>query len=69
MTDMPLDIFFAYIMVGGLAAMFLGFLLLRLTLTRRLKKKLEATGDYWDSGTLDFGFLNTTITAWACVIP
>lgn len=69
MTDMPLDIFFAYIMVGGVAAMFLGCLLLRLTLTRRLKKVLTATGDYWDSGTIDFGLINTTIFAWACTMP
>ncbi len=49
--------------------MLLGFLLLRLTLTRRLKKKLEATGDYWDSGTIDFGFINTATFAWACTMP
>jgi len=49
--------------------MMLGFLVLRLTLTRRLKKKLKETGDYWDSGTLDFGFLNTALFAWACTMP
>ncbi len=47
--------------------MILGLLVLRLTLTRRLKKKLKATGDYWDSGTIDFGFINTSLFAW--VIP
>ena len=49
--------------------MFLGLLVLRLTLTRRLKKKLKATGDYWDSGTIDFGLFNTAIFAWACTMP
>lgn len=69
MPDIPVDIFFAFIMLGGVASMFLGFLALRLTLTHRLKKKLKATGDYWDSGTIDFGFINTTIFAWACTMP
>lgn len=49
--------------------MMLGILLLRLTLTHRLKKKLKATGDYWASGTLDFDFLNTIIFGWASGTP
>ncbi|WP_339805446.1 hypothetical protein [uncultured Marinobacter sp.] len=69
MTDVPLDIFFAFTMLGGVATMLLGLLVLRLTLTRRLKKKLKPTGDYWDSGTIDFGFINTSLFAWACAIP
>ena len=69
MTDIPLDILFAFIALGGVASMHLGLLVLRLTLTRRLKKKLEATDDYWDSGTIDFGFINTALFAWACTMP
>lgn len=69
MRDIPVDIFFAFIMLAGGAVMILGLLLLRLTLTRRLKKKFKATGDYWETGTLDFGFLNTMLFAWACTIP
>ncbi|MCH8498932.1 MAG: hypothetical protein LAT63_10665 [Marinobacter sp.] len=49
--------------------MLLGFLILRLTLARRLKKKLRATGEYWETGTLGFGFMNTILFAWACTIP
>ena len=49
--------------------MFFGLLILRVTLTRRLKKKLKETGDYWDSGTIDFGIINTSLFAWACTIP
>ena len=69
MTDIPLDILIGFITLGGVASMILGLLLLRLTLTRRLKKKLAATGDYWNSGTLDFGLINTSLFAWACTIP
>lgn len=46
-----------------------GLLVLRLTLTRRVKKELRPKGEYWESGTLDFGFLNTYLFAWACVLP
>ncbi|PAU79807.1 hypothetical protein CK501_11435 [Halovibrio salipaludis] len=69
MANMPLHIFFAFIVLGGVASMMLGILLLRLTLTYRLKKKLKATGDYWASGTLDFDFINTIMFAWACATP
>lgn len=69
MTDMPLEILIAFIGLGGGASMLLGALLLRLTLTRRLKKKLKATGDYWASGTIDFDYINTALFAWACTIP
>lgn len=69
MTDIPLDIYFAVTGLGGGASMFFGLLLLRLTLTHRLKKKLRATGDYWDTGSIDFGFINTSLFAWACAIP
>ncbi|MCH8498935.1 MAG: hypothetical protein LAT63_10680 [Marinobacter sp.] len=67
--DIPLDVLFALIGLGSGACMLLGFLILRLTLTRRLKKKLKATGEYWETGTLDFGFMNTILFAWACTIP
>ncbi|TDT37733.1 hypothetical protein DES49_2693 [Halospina denitrificans] len=66
MINMPLHILFALIGLGAIASSMLGALLLRLTLTRRLKKKLKATGDYWHSGTIDFDFINTIIFAWAC---
>lgn len=69
MTYMPLAGLAAFTAVGGLLCGFLGALVLRLTLTRRLKKKLKATDDYWNSGTLDFGFLNTFFFAWACTLP
>ena len=69
MIDMPFDIVIAYLTLSGGASMFFGLLLLRVTLTRRLKKRLKATSDYWDTGTLDFGFINTSLFAWACAIP
>ncbi|MCH8498936.1 MAG: hypothetical protein LAT63_10685 [Marinobacter sp.] len=69
MIDMPLEIFIGFITLGGGFCMLFGFLILRLTLTRRLKKKLKATGEYWETGTLDFGFMNTILFAWACTIP
>ena len=69
MTDIPLDILIGFITLGGGASLVLGLLILRLTLTRRLKKQLTATGGYWDSGTIDFGFINTALFAWACTIP
>tara|TARA_R110002012_G_scaffold308902_1_gene515602 strand:- start:949 stop:1311 length:363 start_codon:yes stop_codon:yes gene_type:complete len=69
MANHSLTSFFALLGLGGGASMFFGLLLLRLTLTHRLKKKLRATGDYWDTGTLDFGFINTSLFAWACAIP
>lgn len=66
---MLLATFLAITGVIGISLFMLGFLVLRLTLTRRLKKELQPTGDYWETGTLDFGFLNTALFAWACVIP
>lgn len=66
---MPLHILMAFISAGGAISMLLGLVVLRLTLTRRLKKKLKPTDDYWETGTLDFGLMNTTLFAWACVLP
>ena len=69
MIDIPLDVLFALIALAGALSMFFGLLVLRITSTRRLKKKLQATGEYWETGTLDFGFLNTAMFAWACTMP
>lgn len=69
MTGMPLDILISCIGLVGIATALLSVLILRLTLTRRLKKKLKATDDYWETGTLDFGFLNTYVFALACTLP
>ncbi|MCH8498934.1 MAG: hypothetical protein LAT63_10675 [Marinobacter sp.] len=69
MIDMSLIVLFDAVALGGIVSMFLGLILLRLTLTRRLKKKLKATDEYWETGTLDFGFLNTIMFAWACTMP
>ena len=69
MHDIPLDIYFAFMGIGGGASMLLGLVILRLTLTRRLKKKLMETDSYWDSGSIDFGFFNTAVFAWACAVP
>ena len=66
---MPPDILVSLIGIAGIATALISLLVLRLTLTRRLKKKLQATDDYWDSGTLDFGFLNTYVFAYACTLP
>lgn len=63
------EIIIALIACSGGGVMLLCMVLLRVTLTRRLKKHLQRRGEYWDSGTLDFGFLNTAIFGWACVIP
>lgn len=49
--------------------MLLALVYLRLTLTRRLRKQLEPKGEYWKSGTLDFGFFNTIIFALPCTFP
>ena len=69
MTRMPLDIFVAMVSVSGIALAIVCLILLRVTLTRRLKKHLKARDKYWESGTLDFGFLNTYIFAYACTLP
>ena len=66
---MPLDVFVAMVAVGGIALAIVCLVLLRFTLTRRLKKHLEASDRYWESGTLDFGFFNTYIFAYACTLP
>lgn len=65
LTEMVLAIF------GILSAsvFMLSFFLLRMTLTRRIKKYLKPRGEYWNSGTLDFDFINTAIFCWTCVIP
>jgi hypothetical protein len=55
--------------VAGSATMLLAMIYLRLTLTRRLRRQLEPRGEYWKSGTLDFGFFNTIIFALACALP
>jgi len=68
MTNHSLATLFAFIKLSGVISMLLGLLVLRLSLTRRLKKKLQENGDYWDSGAIDFGFINTVIFAWACTI-
>lgn len=66
---MPLHVLIAILgMLSGFS-MLLGLVFLRLTLTRRLKKELKPRGEYWESGTLDFGFMNTALFAWACVLP
>jgi len=69
MKYMPLDVVIAFIAGSSMIIAMLSVLILRLTLTRRLKKKLKASDDYWESGTLDFGFLNTFVFAWACTLP
>lgn len=66
---MVLQTFLAVVGMGAIVASLLSVLILRLTLTRRLKKDLQPPGSYWDSGTLDFGFLNTYLFAWACILP
>ncbi|MAL97288.1 MAG: hypothetical protein CL583_02460 [Alteromonadaceae bacterium] len=69
MPEISLQTFFGLVGLAGAASMLLGLLVLRLTLTHRLKKKLKPNGEYWDSGTLDFGFINTALFAWACTLP
>lgn len=66
---MSLADYFAVIGACGGLAMIFGLLVLRLTLTHRLKKRLKPTGDYWETGTLDFGIMNTALFAWACTLP
>src|SRR5690554_1675500 len=69
MSAMPLHVMIAFVSVGGGIAMWLGLIALRLTLTRRVKRELKPKGEYWETGTLDFGFLNTALFALACVLP
>jgi hypothetical protein len=64
-----LELILALIAGSGAGVMLLSMVLLRITLTRRLKKHLKPRDEYWESRTLDFGFLNTAIFGWACVIP
>ena len=56
---------------GSICALifFICFVLLRLSLTKRIKKTLLPKGEYWDSGTLDFDFINTAIFCFACAVP
>lgn len=65
----PLHVVIAIVGLMGCFSMLFGWLLLRLTLTRRLKKELKPKGEYWETGTLDFGLLNTIAFAWAIVLP
>ena len=60
---------FTLIGSGSILTMIFTFIILRLTLCHRLKHALKAKGEYWDTGTLDFGLFNTALFAWACVIP
>ena len=70
MTDLPVDIYFGFIILGGAAISVLSIVFLRLTLTHRLKAKLMETDDYWDPlGTINFDFFNTAVFAWACIAP
>ena len=69
MTSMPVNVVIAFISGSSIMIAILSLLVLRLTLTRRLKKKLKASDDYWETGTLDFGFLNTYVFAFACTLP
>ncbi|WP_339806805.1 hypothetical protein [uncultured Marinobacter sp.] len=66
---MQLHIFLAFLGVASAVVSLLSVVLLRFTLTRRLKNRLQPTDDYWDTGTLDFGFMNTYLFAWACTVP
>ena len=61
----------AFILIGTLSGftMLITLILLRLTLGHRLKRALQARGEYWDTGTWDFGFYSTILFMWACVIP
>lgn len=69
MTSLTLEIILALVGISGAAIMLISMILLRLTLTSRLKKDLESKGQYWHSGTVDFDLINTAIFGWACVIP
>lgn len=69
MTDASLTTLFALLGAVGASLMVLGLLILRLTLTRRLKASLSVTDQYWHSGAIDFGLANTALFAWACAIP
>lgn len=66
---LQLHIILAFVGVIAAVGSLLSVLILRLTLTRRLRNKLQPTGDYWETGALDFGFMNTYLFAWACTIP
>lgn len=66
---LQVHIIFAVIGVVAALASIFSVVMLRVTLTRRLKIKLKPNGGYWETGALDFGFLNTYLFAWACTIP
>lgn len=69
MTELNIDIIVALIGALGAVTMIVAMIVLRLTLTRRLKKDLESSGQYWRSGTIDFDLINTALFGWACLIP
>jgi len=53
----------------GSALLIFSIIILRITLTHRLKKQLKAEDRYWESSGVDFGMVNTLLYTWACVIP
>lgn len=67
-TDL-IEIMVAIFGIVSAAVFLFSFFILRMTLTRRIKKYLKPRGNYWDSGTLDFELMNTAMFCWACVIP
>lgn len=69
MTFLPLNLVIAFIAGISIIIAVMSLLILRFTLTRCLKKKLKASDEYWETGTLDFGFLNTYVFAYACTLP
>lgn len=69
MSEVDIEIMVSLIGVSGAVTMLVSMVVLRLTLTRRLKKDLEPSGRYWRSGTIDFDLINTALFGWACVIP
>lgn len=60
---------FSIVGVGVFFLLLASLILLRVTLGRRLDSLLKQRGTYWHCGTLDFGFFNTMIFAWAVVVP
>ena len=69
MNSTEFQLIFSFVAVIAGFTMLVTLILLRLTLGHRLKHALKAKGEYWDTGTLDFGLFNTALFAWACVIP
>ena len=69
MNSTEFQIAFTLIGSGSILTMIFTFIILRLTLGHRLKHALRTKGEYWDTGTWDFGFFSTVLFMWACVIP